>query len=132
MHDSKILKNIFDPLNYLIQTNPPKTTSLRNLRILLKGEVLTLNKTKGEIYWNNTQIAEFREVERVQIRTITDSNNDTSYRLSKVLTDERKISAAHFVDYGAIMETAKEWADKLAVSAGRKKKNPARTAGFIL
>ena len=93
---------------------------LRELRVLAPGETFTLNRDTGIIERNGVRLAHFSDVERVQIRTIHDSEGNDEYRLSVVLRTEDKIRIDQSRDAQDIAAAAEDIADMLGVEVSRK------------
>lgn len=93
---------------------------LRQLRVLTSGETFTLNRDTSLIERNGVRLAHFSDVERVQIRTIYDSEGSNEYRLSIVLKTEDKIRIDQSTNAQEIGAAAEDIADMLGVDVTRK------------
>lgn len=95
---------------------------VRQVRVLASGETFTFNRTTGLIERNGTLVARFSDVERVQIRTIAQSEGSDQHRLSIVLKNEEKLRIDQSSDAEEITATAEDIADILGVEVGRKER----------
>ena len=93
---------------------------VRQVRVFASGESFTLTRDTGLIERNDTRIAHFSDVERVQIRTIHDSEGSDEHRLSIVLKSEEKLRIDQSTDSQEIAAAAEDLADMLGVEVTRK------------
>ena len=84
---------------------------LKNAYLLLSGDQIIIDKGDGVILKQNNPVINLSDVEYLQIREYTDSDNATDYRLSFVRTDGAKIFIDRATDKDGIMEFAEEIAD---------------------
>jgi len=90
------------------------------VRVLASGETFTLTRDTGLIERNDVRIAHFSDVERVQIRTIHDSEGSDEHRLSIVLKSEEKLRIDQSTNAQDIAAVAEDLADMLGVEVTRK------------
>ncbi|ESQ10196.1 MAG TPA: hypothetical protein DDY14_01115 [Chromatiaceae bacterium] len=93
---------------------------VRQAKVLLRGEVFSLDKDVGVIERNGARLAWFRDVERIQIRTIRDSDGDDEHRLSVVLNTDEKLRIHQSSDSDEVNNLAEDLADILKVEITRK------------
>ena len=92
---------------------------IRNAKHLVGGVTFKFDGITKTIARNEKRIANFGDVEKVQIRTAQE-NEDDIYRLSLVLTDQRKVFLCETTDKRRITEVAQQVAGLLDVELHRK------------
>jgi hypothetical protein len=80
----------------------------RSLKIIILGEKLVFDGEQGILFKDNRAIAEFDEVERLEVTVFGNSEGPDSYRLSVRLQDKRKVVIARSTKLKSIRELARE------------------------
>jgi hypothetical protein len=84
---------------------------VKNIFLFIIGDQIIIDKGEATITKNGKYLFAFQDLECLQIREYTDSENDTDYRLSFVKTDGSKVFIDRSSDKDGIMEFAEEIAD---------------------
>lgn len=95
-------------------------TLFQLLRTCLMGRVYEFDTMTRTVRRNGNDMARFDNIQRVQLRTIHDSDSADEYRLSLVLNDGSKIPLAHTQNEERVAQAADDIADLLKVDVVRK------------
>ncbi len=95
-------------------------SALSAVKVVRDGLEFTFDKATGAISRNDQRIANLGDVDRVQLRTIHDSESADDYRLSLVLKDQQKLFLGQTSDSESIVAAAEEIADLIDVPIHRK------------
>lgn len=80
----------------------------RSLKIIVLGEKLVFDGEQDILFKDNRAIAQFSEVERLEVTVFAGSEGPDSYRLAVRLSDRRKVVIARSTKLASIRELARE------------------------
>ena len=86
------------------------------MRAALRGQVYTFDASSREITLNGVSVAQFGEVEVVQVRTLYGRGGSSEYMLSLLLQGDRKIPLGQADDRHTVLKCADDIADELKVT----------------
>jgi hypothetical protein len=81
----------------------------------IRGRVYTFDGTSRTITLNGVLVAQFGEVETVQVRTVSRTRGPNEYLLSLLLQGDRKVSLGQSNDHDSLLTAADNIADELEV-----------------
>ena len=95
--------------------------SIYCLKSLLFGDAYIFDKSQKLILRNKKEIASFKEIRRLQIKTLSNNKGRPTYLLTMLLNDRRKVKIAQFRDYEEVRTVAKAVGKWLQVQVADKK-----------
>lgn len=119
-----LLKNKFDFYNWILIIFPGIfciKEIIRQFILISIREKFYFNKKTKHIFKNNTKIAEFDDVDKIQIRTYTDFNKREHHRLSLILKNNNKIMINESRSFRRLHRLSEKIANVLDVSIFLKK-----------